>query len=364
MKLPHLHVLITFISFTMAAQSLVPLYTKPGCTQMCGNISIPYPFGIEPNCFLNKWYAVDCKSSKPYLSSIQNLPLLAIDLNEQMVLVKYPMNSNCQTPQILNLDLGDIDNPFLFSSMHNKFMVEGCGKATISSGGRELTGCATICSHQSSSYRRNSCYGINCCQTSIQYYLKTYNVSLMSSDTQTRSKSCLSAFLMASGTYVNYLFPGHSLAEDNSSVPMVLRWTLPKDFDEESCGYIFSREKLNTGNDSSVSIAKCSCWSELEEGNPYLSGGCQVNEECTKCMRKGGFCGYKVSYGGIRTFVCDNHFHNGGSNSSSSRAIFLGVGISILVLILSAIGFASYKHLVNYNKAFVLDLAVLTIKHS
>lgn len=56
----------------------------------------------------------------------------------------------------------------------------------------------------------------------------------------------------------------------------------------------------------------------------YLFWVLLVSEECTKCMKTWGVCGYKVSYGGVRTFICDHHFHNGGAKSSSSRAIFLG----------------------------------------
>ncbi|KAI3798460.1 hypothetical protein L1987_33737 [Smallanthus sonchifolius] len=154
------------------------------------------------------------------------------------------------------------------------------------------------------------------------------------------SESCLLAFLVADISYVDGLFSGRYVSGDDSSVPVVLRWTLPdNDFSEAGCGYNFSRHELRKDNESSVNTGKCSCESEFEEGNPYLSGGCKVPEECTKCMEKWGACGYKVSYGGVRTFICDHHFHNGGGKSSSSRAVFLGVGISILVLILTAIGF-------------------------
>ncbi|KAL8246528.1 hypothetical protein R6Q59_007744 [Mikania micrantha] len=339
MKLPHMFILIIFISLTMAEATSVPSKAKPGCRDMCGNVNIPYPFGIGPNCYLNKWYAVDCNSSKPYLSALKNLQLLSVDLNEQMVLVNVSMMSDCQAPvwnssQIVNLG----DTPFLFSKSHNKFIVEGCGAANISTGGNVLTGCSTICSQQSVNFKKNSCYGINCCQTNIPYYLEDYSVNVM------RNKSCLSAFLVADNSYVDDLFSGQSVAGDSSSIPVVLRWTLSdNDFSEVGCGYNFTRHELLQDIGTSFNTWKCSCQSELEEGNPYLSGGCKIPEECTKCMETWGFCGFKVSYGGVRTFVCDHHFHNGGRKPSSSRAVFLGVGISILVLILVAVGFVLFK---------------------
>ncbi|KAJ0467715.1 putative protein kinase RLK-Pelle-WAK family [Helianthus annuus] len=336
MKLPHIILLLTIFISSLPMAAPAPSYSKPGCTDTCGNITVPYPFGMGPNCFLNKWYAVDCiNSSKPFLSALNNLPLLAVDLTQQMVLVTLPMTSACNTTQILNL----AHTPFLFSKLHNKFIVQGCGTGEILSDGNMHTGCSTICSQESGSVNRSYCDGINCCQTSIPYYMDMYSVNVTAS-----GESCVSAFLVADNSYVDELFSGRFVAADDSLIAVVLRWTLSdSEFSEAGCGYNFSRHELKKGSDRSVNTVKCSCESELEEGNPYLSGGCKVPEECTKCMEGWGVCGYKVSYGGVRTFVCDHHFHNGGSKPSSSRAVFLGVGISILVLVLTAVGFVLYK---------------------
>ena len=30
---------------------------------VCGIVTIPYPFGIEPGCYVDDWFAIDCKNT-------------------------------------------------------------------------------------------------------------------------------------------------------------------------------------------------------------------------------------------------------------------------------------------------------------
>ncbi|KAI8011991.1 putative wall-associated receptor kinase-like 13 [Camellia lanceoleosa] len=55
-------------------------YTQDGCPTWCGNVRIPFPFGIDVNCSLNEWYSIECRNSSrssdyyiegtPYLTKI------------------------------------------------------------------------------------------------------------------------------------------------------------------------------------------------------------------------------------------------------------------------------------------------------
>ena len=31
-----------------------------GAAAVCGNVTIPYPFGIKPGCYIDDWFAIDC----------------------------------------------------------------------------------------------------------------------------------------------------------------------------------------------------------------------------------------------------------------------------------------------------------------
>ncbi|KAK2993024.1 hypothetical protein RJ640_001587 [Escallonia rubra] len=55
--------------------------TKPGCQQNCGNLTVPYPFGvgIGSGCSTDPWFDINCNTSfsppKPFLN-VGNLETL------------------------------------------------------------------------------------------------------------------------------------------------------------------------------------------------------------------------------------------------------------------------------------------------
>ncbi|KAI3781136.1 hypothetical protein L2E82_11137 [Cichorium intybus] len=329
MKLLQLY-LVILISLASAATSQ-PIYARPGCKDTCGGVRIPYPFGIGTECYINEWYAVDCNSSVPYLPAINNLRLLSLNLENQTVAVNVSMNSDCLNPvrnntQILSVDLGA--SPFLFSREDNKFTVEGCGNAVILEQGNLVTGCSTICQNQTTN-PRNNCYGINCCQTTIPYYLKTYNIDTTGLQRPGPGGVCGSAFLVDQQKY-----SGQSAFVGNSFVPISLRWTLRlEEIDERYCP-LMEREDLYLGNGTNIESYKCTCSSPVEEGSPYLTNGCQRVEACATCI---GECGMNGTSGNITCIPTQAR------GKSSTVGVILGVSISIGVLLLVSTTFSLYK---------------------
>ncbi|XP_042755176.1 wall-associated receptor kinase-like 1 [Lactuca sativa] len=338
----HFLLFISLTATSVAAQS----YAKLECKEMCGDVRIPYPFGIGTDCSLNKWYTVNCNSTTPYLSALNNLEILDINVRNQTVTANVSMISDCKNlvrnnSQIMNVDLGS--SPFLFSRVQNTFVVEGCGNAVILDNGSAIAGCSTTCRNGTFS-NRDKCLGVSCCQTTIPRYLKSYTMDLTGLETQGGDGGCGYAFLVDENSYVE-----GRLAESNFYVPISLQWTLAEaEFDQIQCCHLRVRLKLDLGNGTSIASWKCSVpQSRPIKGNPYLSSGCEVTEECSRCGANNGFCYYEEIYDGelVRgwNFTCGHFPPTTGSKSRSSMGVILGVTISIGVLFLVGISFSLFK---------------------
>ncbi|KAL8193893.1 hypothetical protein R6Q57_026135 [Mikania cordata] len=293
MKLLQAYHLLMIIFLSLATTSLaVPKYSKPGCNDTCGNIRIPYPFGIGEDCSVNPWYNVDCISSKPYLSAaLKHLEVLSVNLEDQTVAVNMPKISDCQnSSQVMSIDLGR--SPFLYSKFHNNFVLEGCGNAVMMGHGSLLTGCSTSCANGTDS-DKNNCLGITCCQTAIPYYLKSYTMNLTLLERHGGDGGCGSAFLVDKNSSDDPF-----VVRDGSFVPVSLLWTL-SDLDKHKvncCATLDGGLVVDTNNGTTLITWKCSRDYRPFEGSPYLIDGCQDTEECAKCKDDKGYCDYTRIY--------------------------------------------------------------------
>ncbi|GKD62850.1 kinase RLK-Pelle-WAK family protein [Tanacetum coccineum] len=180
-----------------------------------------------------------------------------------------PRVSECS--QTKSVDLAR--SPFLFSKSQNKFVYEGCGNAVMMGDhGKVITGCSTTCRNDSTVNDNNKCVGINCCQTEIPGYLKSYSMNVSSLVSQGRDKACGSAFLVDKNSYVKGRF------SDNTFMPVSLLWTLGDlDYDKvRCCDNNGLKVEVDLGNGTSVDTWKCYYY-KSHTGNPYLFTGCYGN---------------------------------------------------------------------------------------
>ncbi|PIN18062.1 Serine/threonine protein kinase [Handroanthus impetiginosus] len=245
---------------------------KPGCQTKCGNLTVPYPFGIglDSGCSIGPWFDVNCNNSKPIIAN--NLEIVAI--SEQQVRVKNWIAFRCyaesgNVTRQFRISINLFGTPYTFSEA-NRFTVVGCD---------DLARTDPI---------DGSCTGIGCCQTPIPKGLKTFNSSLGSLKNHTEAYSfnpCGYAFI---GDEERFEFHTSDFGDMGfrhrtmENVPIVLDWAIG----DLSCDQLKKNGDFSCGEnsdcvDSDMSLGgyRCNC-SEGYEGNPYLSPGCTDINEC------------------------------------------------------------------------------------
>ncbi|KAM0038696.1 putative wall-associated receptor kinase, galacturonan-binding domain-containing protein [Helianthus debilis subsp. tardiflorus] len=272
-KLYQVYTLLILFSLTsIETSTTAPKYAKDGCKPKCGNVKIPYPFGIGVNCSINKWYNVDCNSSTPYLSELNHLEVLGVDLENQTVTINTPIISGCN--QTNSVDLGS--SPFMFSKSQNIFVFEGCGNAAMMEHGSLLTGCSSTCRNDSTVSDKNNCLGISCCQTTIPHHVTSYSMNLTGAERVGGDRTCRSALFIDKDSYLKRRKSRQSVAEGDSYLPISLLWTL-SDGDQASCCY-YRRFKVQVDMNNGTSMDSWKCPYSTDfwklEGNTYLRDGC------------------------------------------------------------------------------------------
>ncbi|GKV49560.1 hypothetical protein SLEP1_g56302 [Rubroshorea leprosula] len=96
--------LVLLMIESAAGQALV----KPGCPESCGNVSIPYPFGIGTGCYMSKGFELYCDNHSNPTRTILNstkIEVMYFSLIPSFITVKLPTNrTNCaRTWALLNL---------------------------------------------------------------------------------------------------------------------------------------------------------------------------------------------------------------------------------------------------------------------
>ncbi|KAM7463941.1 hypothetical protein LguiA_032062 [Lonicera macranthoides] len=270
--------------------------TKPGCQRQCGNLTVPYPFGIGINsgCSIGPWFDINCNSTfnppRAFIGQIR-----VYNISDSQLRVSNVMANKCynQSGALLHENSAWTNfetTPYSFSEA-NVFTVIGCDEFALITGSDNrnfTTGCVSLCS-KAEDVLDGYCSGIGCCQTSIPRGLKYYFTSLGTLKNHTEVWSfnpCSYAFL---GEQDSFTFGGASdftdptfLNRTLAKVPIVVDWAIgnlscvqARNLGDFAC----QRNSFCVDSDTGNGGYRCSCENGYE-GNPYLTLGCQDTNEC------------------------------------------------------------------------------------
>ncbi|KAK9673430.1 hypothetical protein RND81_12G167400 [Saponaria officinalis] len=322
-----------------------PIISMPNCVDHCGDVQIPYPFGIGANCYREPPYEIICNASfgspKPFLRD-SNFEVLEISWPGrysretdsynpgQIITVGMPRQNICTIDGAKEIRSYDFKgSPYLYSMDYNVLMMEGCGgSAQLKNRDRQvLAGCASVCDSDAAYMSGTTCYGIGCCQASMpitpfydDYYswgrgVDFYEINVVF---EQPSKSNICNATVA-------LIDSRSMDSINGS------WSSLKIFPRTLFWMGAVGQLLPTDNKTDFSLIDPYTESECKfpyEGNPYIPNGCQVVEECRKCKSR---CALHYNLNGPRFYCCEKHL-------LLKRAPFLGfiAGLGFVLLVLSS----------------------------
>ncbi|KAL2318392.1 hypothetical protein Fmac_032268 [Flemingia macrophylla] len=276
------------LAMVVVAVALAPdqNQTLPGCNSTCGNIQIPYPFGVgnsstqpQQPCYLEPKFHLVCNNSNSNLLWA-DLTVLSINVQAHQMDVMFWVARFCND--------SDYNNPwittaaFSISRNKNKFLTVGCDSYGILNSNYEnrtySTGCLTKCYGNNVEIIDNgTCSGIGCCQVDIPPRMRRIS-SIQAATFSNSTRDCSYSFLAKHNSY-NFSI-SHLQSFPYVTLPLVVDWTVG----ERNCSrFESSRNEYackdhSHCNDTDTDIGyRCTC-DHGYQGNPYL--GCTDINEC------------------------------------------------------------------------------------
>uniref|UniRef100_A0A0E0NMM5 Protein kinase domain-containing protein n=1 Tax=Oryza rufipogon TaxID=4529 RepID=A0A0E0NMM5_ORYRU len=310
-----------------------------GCRDKCGNINVPYPFGIGARCARDEGFQLNCddSASPPRLLTLQfeqhpQLVSLSLADGEARVLLKpeskcYPppeeRSSDVPTSSYTSINGS---TTYRYSPEKNRLVALGCPNLgyIVDGSGNYVSGCMSACRRPSLGNDTvprlpGRCTGERCCQSIIPPTLNFYvprmfnfenGTAAVDNELRGGTTPCRYVFLVEH-TWIDTVYDDmkdfNRSDSEFEAVPVVLDWAIrnvancdiaKRNRTDYACRSAHS-ECFNTSDRQGY---RCNC-SKGYEGNPYLDDGCIDINECLR-QKEYGCYGDCTNMLGAYTCVC------------------------------------------------------------
>ncbi|KAM3276125.1 hypothetical protein ACQJBY_044490 [Aegilops geniculata] len=314
------HIFLILSVIWALATADVPADQRPGgCPAKCGDVDIPFPYGVGKECALHDGFNLNCTTVEgvemPLAGSIQ---VIKISLaNSTATLNTTAISWKCDYPATgtVRYDKGWLNltnTPYWISEVDNTVIVIGCNTLAYMRSSAYVIGCFSTC--EGTAPEHNTCSGAGCCQADvpkdIQYYEGYFNGNYNNTK-KSQDISCSYITVMEKAAFnfkTSYVKSTVFYDTYKGKVPIVLNWQIA----ESAC----VDAKKNTSSYACVSNHsscvdstthkpgyRCKC-SDGYEGNPYLAGGCQDIDECQRLVNP---CGDGICKNTPGNYSCSCH---------------------------------------------------------
>ncbi|KAI4982943.1 hypothetical protein ZWY2020_023435 [Hordeum vulgare] len=289
-----------------AASASAQRMALPECRDRCGNITVPYPFGIGAGCYRDdglRGFQVECNDSGPapprltVFGRYNRVAALSLASGEARAYLNATRECYNSTGGFVDRNnntsyMSLLGSAYLFSPTENRLVALGCPNLGyfVDSAGYYVSGCMSVC--RPSRYAMpGPCTGVGCCQSAIPPGVGFFephqrNFPPQQDDNSafiSNVTSCHYVFLVELDwfSYSDRVFLNRT---DDFDVPVVLDWAVRnvgncsaarRNATDLACRGELS-ECFDVANGPGY---RCNC-SRGYDGNPYLDGGCTDIDEC------------------------------------------------------------------------------------
>ncbi|KAG6517015.1 putative wall-associated receptor kinase-like 16 [Zingiber officinale] len=343
---------IIVIATVATAAAASNITTLPGCPAKCGDITVPYPFGIGAGCALESFQLI-CNGTRLFIS---NYEIDSISLDPPEVTIQLNASWKCYNAT------GDVidqrapyfatgpGNPYRLST-RNTFAAIGCNTfaAFFDPQGYYASGCVSLCRRESVVVD-GACYGVGCCRSPVPkdvWYYEPYSDDRFNKSLVVDFSPCSYWFLIDNDKFQFRAAEARMSDMGGFTTPVALDWAVRTPATScEAARRNTSTYACRSDNNECYETTNgegylCNC-STGYRGNPYLAGGCQdINE----CDLKEEFPCYGQCTNNNGSYVCScpsgqegdpTREHGCRSKDSFTLAlkIVTGAGVGVLFLLL------------------------------